>query len=304
MAGAQGLQPVNYFQTLQLDPSAPQALVVEVYGALVRRTRRTGAVTRPLDALDRAYAGALAVCRDGTETTREAACHYSTLHVDRYADEDVVRLAFTVLERTQPLSPSSLERHRRDEALRILTNPQLRARYDQTLGPVTLGNRLNPVSDDIRSRPMAPRKEHPVANENKRGFLGLGRSQTPEFDARDRRLLTLRSQLPLGPADVAAEDEEVAPAVALVTLAEVIFTAGPRAGTRVELDGNVLPLGEGKATATLWRHGDRFLLRHSGKQIRVGGAVPALSIVVLEDDDEIQVGNDRLRFLLAPATTS
>lgn len=304
MAGAQGLQPINYFQTLQLDPSAPQALVVEVYGALVRRTRRAGAAPRPLDALDRAYAGALAVCRDGAETDPDAACHYATLHVDRHADEEVVRLAFAVLEQTAPLAPNSLARHKRVEALRILTNPQLRARYDQTLRPVTLGHRPRPVSDDIAPRKIAPRREHSVANENKRGFLGLGKSQEPEFDARDRRLLTLRAQLPLGPADVAVEEEEAAPTAAAVTVAEVIFTAGPRAGMRVELDGNVLPLGEGKATATLWRHGDRFLLRHSGKQIRVGGAIPALSIVVLEDDDEIQVGNDRLRFLLAPATSA
>ena len=302
MAGAQGLQPIDYFQTLQLDPSAPQALVVEVYGALVRRTRRTGAPPRPLDALDRAYAEALAVCRDTTESNRDVACHYATLHVDRHADEEVVRLAYAVLEQTAPLASNSLARHKRDEALRILTNPQLRARYDQTLRPDTLGHRPRPVSDDIRPREVAPRKEHSVTNENKRGFLGLGRSQAPEFDARDRRLLTLRAQHPLGPADVAAEEEAVAPAVASATVAEVIFTAGPRAGMRVELGDNVLPLGDGKATATLWRHGDRFLLRHSGKQIRVGGVIPALSIVVLEDDDEIQVGNDRLRFLLAPAT--
>lgn len=302
MAGAQGLQPIDYFHTLQLDPTAPHALVVEVYGALVRRTRRTGTPARPLDALDVAYAGALATCAEATSVEQDGANHYATLHVDRHADEEVVRLAFDVLERTKPLPLNSLARHQRDEALRVLTNPQLRARYDQTLRPYTIQDRLRPVSNDAKPQKVAPRKERSVSNEKKRGFLGLGRSQAPEFDARDRRLLTLRAQLPLGPADVATEEEDVAPTVTSVAVAEVIFTGGPRAGMRVELDSNVLPLGDGKATATLWRHGDRFLLRHSGKQIRVGGTIPALSIVVLEDDDEIQVGNDRLRFLLAPAS--
>jgi hypothetical protein len=137
----------------------------------------------------------------------------------------------------------------------------------------------------------------------KRGLFGRGQS----FDldaARDARLLSLRETLAVEP------DEPAEPTAADVwshdaaVQAEVVFTAGPRDVMRVEVNGNVIPLGDGKSTGTLWRHGERFLLRHSGKGVRVGGAVPALDILVLEDGDEITIGSDRARFQVLPTPSS
>jgi hypothetical protein len=129
----------------------------------------------------------------------------------------------------------------------------------------------------------------------KRGLFGRGQSSDLEA-ARDARLLSLRETLPVEqdePREAVADDIASQDSV---LQAEVVFTAGPRDGMRVEVNGNVIPLGDGKSTGTLWRHGGRFLLRHSGKGVRVSGAVPTLAILVLEDGDEIAIGSDRARF--------
>ena len=139
-----------------------------------------------------------------------------------------------------------------------------------------------------------------MAVEKKRRLFGFGRSHTPETDAIDARLLDLRVSLPLAPEEERPEQDDEHLAVHLPA-AEIVFTGGPRAGLRVELESNVAPLGEGKSVATIWRHGERFLMRHNGKKILVSGKPPLLSIVVLEDGDEIVAGADHASFRLLPA---
>ncbi len=138
--------------------------------------------------------------------------------------------------------------------------------------------------------------------QQKRGLFGLGRRR-PVADPGDERVRGLRHAMPLEPDEPAIS---LAPDAVVETMAaehgEIVFTAGPRMGARVEINGDVVSLDEGKSLATIWRNNDRFLLRHNGKQVHIGGATPSLRIIVLEDGDEIAVGESRARFLLvAPA---
>jgi curved DNA-binding protein CbpA len=232
-----------------------------------------------------------------------AADHYEELRLSTRADSAVVELAYKMLQRIEPLSEHSLERYRRDEAFRVLSNPQLRARYDEDGRGGTLGRGRRPLLRGSDATAAPPRKERPVQDRKKRGLFGLGRRREPEADAKDLRLLGLKDVLPMEREPAETEAVEALPsAEAALPLAELTFTAGPRSGLRVELDANVVPMGEGKAAATVWRHGERFMMRHNGRQVRIGGAAPNLSIVVLEDGDELAVGNDRAQFhILGPS---
>jgi hypothetical protein len=92
--------------------------------------------------------------------------------------------------------------------------------------------------------------------------------------------------------------------------AEIVFTVGPRAGTRVLVEGRAVALdrdgdestGEGSVSivARIWTQADQIMLRHSGA-ILVGGSRPLLPVVVLEDGDEIAWGAHKAQFRRAPA---
>jgi hypothetical protein len=154
---------------------------------------------------------------------------------------------------------------------------------------------------EVASTGSSSRKDESVTVQKKRGLFGLRRDRTPEVDPVDARIRDLREQLPLDPDDATPEPTEEQLAVPL-PVAEITFISGPRAGMRVELQSNVVPLGEGKSTATIWRHGERFLMRHNGKKVLVSGSAPVLAIVVLEDGDELAVGADHASFRLLPPT--
>lgn len=300
MHWAQGTQP-DPFQLLQLHPSAPTSLVTAAYQALAGRGDSSSG-----SSLDVAYRNAMAHRVAGDPPSALDLCHYAALCVDPTADADIIALAYQTLERELPLRRHSLAHYQRQEAYRVLSNPVLRARYDDARLPATMAptTALWPPARalTLRATPGSlPRKDGPVAIEKKRGLFGLRRSREPEVDPVDARIRELRAQLPLAPDEAPPEPVEERLAVAS-PVAEITFTAGPRAGMRVELESNVVPLGEGKSAATIWRHGERFLMRHNGKKVLVSGHQPVLAIVVLEDGDEVVVGGDRASFRLLPSS--
>lgn len=86
--------------------------------------------------------------------------------------------------------------------------------------------------------------------------------------------------------------------------AELVFTAGPRAGERLPLNDRALALdrdaceapdsGASRVVLSIWAQGARFMLRHNG--VLVGGARPAMPVVTLDDGDELAWAEHRLRF--------
>jgi len=307
MLRAQGALPTCHYATLQLHPDAPQLLVVEAYFVLARRlAQRPGAGNGALRALHSAYAAAMKEPRahDGAPASgAEARDYYAALCVDPGADVEIIELAYALLERLRSLPERSAGRYIRDEARRVLTNAQLRARYDEDRRMGTLTATFRPALHAVSGADGQPRKEWSDVTKKKRGLFSMGRERTAPVDARDARLLGLRDTLPVELDQPASDELAEAPATAPQALAEIVFTAGPRAGVRVELNGNVISMADGRATASVWRHGDRFMLRHSGRQVRISGATPSLAIVVLEDGDEIAVGSERARFVMVPSAS-
>ncbi len=303
MLRAQGVLPTGHYAALQLHPAAPRLLVVEAYFTLARRlAAQAGPDARPsLRVLHAAYATAMAERRESDAppgATTDPRDYYAALCLDPAAGADIIELAYGLLARVEPAPERSVARYLRDEAYRVLGNPQLRARYDRDRQAGTLWATLRPALRPLTPAGPQPRKERPVT-EKKRGLFGFGRERSAPPDARDARLLGLRQLLPVAP-DEPADDTPQEAAAGFAALGEIVFTAGPRAGMRVELDGNVVSFADGRATASVWRHNDRFLLRHNSKRIRIGGAAPALSVVVLEDGDEIAFGAERARFVAVP----
>ncbi|MBI5288803.1 MAG: hypothetical protein HY873_07510 [Chloroflexi bacterium] len=305
MPRAQGSLPTCPFSTLQLHPHAPPLLVVEAYFALARRLApRPDGGSGGLHALHAAYTAAMDERREPDAVERwpaDARDFYAALCVDPSADEEIIELAFALLDRVRPLPERSVRRYIRDEARRVLTNAQLRARYDEDRRTGTLAVALRPALHMASGAGRQPRKERLGVTKKKRSLFGMARERTAPPDARDARLLSLRQALPLEPDEPSAGELPAAPGTGPGALAEIVFTAGPRAGIRAQLNGNVISLADGRATASVWRHGDRFMLRHSGQQVRISGSAPSLAIVVLEDGDEIAVGSERARFVVLPA---
>jgi len=292
MQRAQGALPVDPFAVLQLDPSAARGLVIEAYFELVRAAA-SGGGREHLQEVHAAYAAAMAHAPD--RATAAPPDHYGELRLDPGATAAMVELAFAYLQRAEPLPDSSIERYRREEAYRVLSMRRARERYDRERHAATM-----PGTGRREDRPdvalVSPRKEQTVTEKRKRGLFGRGRGAAAP-DPRDERLLGLKDVLPVAPDEPSGEEAEaLATAVAAAPRAEIVFTAGARAGQRVELDDNVIPVGEGKGAATVWRQGGRFMMRHNGKHVRIGGVTPSLAIVVLEDGDEVSVGADRVQF--------
>jgi len=306
MLRAHGLLPTtDHHATLQLHPAAPRLLVVEAYFALARRlaVQAGSGAHASRRALHAAYARAMRERQEGDATApgeTDPHDYYAALCLDAGAGADIIELAYALLGRLQPLPERSAARYVRDEAYRVLTNPQLRARYDHDRRAGTLWQTPRPTLLPLDGAGQAPRKERSSVENKKRGLFGFGRERAAPVDARDARLLGLRDILSVEPDEPLADPSDQALGEDAAPLAEMVFTAGPRAGLRVELDGNVVSFADGRATASVWRHNDRFLLRHNGKHVRVGGATPALTVVVLEDGDEIAFGAERARFVVTP----
>ncbi len=136
-------------------------------------------------------------------------------------------------------------------------------------------------------------------------------------DAAERsRLMTLRSDR--------SHIEAITPAAAApaeriqrASLARLTFIAGLRAGESVPIydepmslgtnprSGIILPDEHGviaREHARLWRHGESFLFREvDGESTIVGGAPLTLPVVILEDQDEIAIGDNIMRFTCADA---
>jgi hypothetical protein len=111
--------------------------------------------------------------------------------------------------------------------------------------------------------------------------------------------------------DVAIDDGEGASAEPearkplMAPPAELLFTAGPRAGERLAISDRRLALDRDAREVTdadasgvvvsIWAQGPRFMLRGSGALL-ISGARPAMPVVTLEDGDELAWGEHRLRF--------
>jgi hypothetical protein len=111
--------------------------------------------------------------------------------------------------------------------------------------------------------------------------------------------------------DVAIDDGEGASAEPeartplMAPPAALLFTAGPRAGERLEISDRRLALDRDAYEVTdadasgvvvsIWAQGPRFMLRGSGALL-ISGARPAMPVVTLDDGDELAWGEHRLQF--------
>ena len=135
-------------------------------------------------------------------------------------------------------------------------------------------------------------------------------------DAQHNRLLQLREDVP-APIDAvpALLPHALEQQLAAATLA---FIAGPRAGERVDLVGDVMTLGSAAACdivlkddyaeiepehARLMRRGATYMFRDiAGHDTAITDSPLPLAVVMLEDGDEIQIGEHRMRFATAEAS--
>jgi hypothetical protein len=130
-------------------------------------------------------------------------------------------------------------------------------------------------------------------------------------EAVSARMSALRDDA-LGQAADGPGPEAEPPSSAPTQRAELIFTAGPRAGERVTVarerigfdrDANEITDDSGPRVAlSVWAQGPHFMLRQQGG-VTIGGQRPALSVVVLEDGDEVAWNIHRLQFRIETATS-
>jgi hypothetical protein len=136
----------------------------------------------------------------------------------------------------------------------------------------------------------------------KRRWFSRGDDDT--LNAMSDRLRVLREvMIEVGVDNTPAADEPAA--LRRPADAELLFTGGPRTGERLPLEARRIALdrdanetaedSKSAMVASVWAQGEHFMLRHGGA-ILIGGARPALPIVVLEDGDELQWGVHRLQF--------
>ncbi|TAK61820.1 MAG: hypothetical protein EPO22_08105 [Dehalococcoidia bacterium] len=170
-------------------------------------------------------------------------------------------------------------------------------RSDGLLRRLRLGSRLS-------SAPRAPRTPPPtVADQRREAEV-----------ARDERLLGLRDA-DAAPAGAESEVGQL-PAAGADGGPELVFVAGPFTGSRVSVGQQALTLGSNPAVdvvlpglggrvapehARVWRHGRHFFFRQlDGGHTEIAGRPLSLPLVILEDGDEIQIGQHRMRFALPP----
>lgn len=316
------------YATLRLHPSAPRGLVVQAYLALLRRPwlRTNGTGSDAIRALDEAYALLMdpdrraAYDRAHPSPAPAADDLYAILGVHPSADDEIIRIAYD--HACRAAGEHTVARQRIEEALRTLSNPQLRARYDTmvartgdlpaaaaTPGGVSPGRRSN--SNEGAARGATGRSIR---------LFGRRNSKSPRESAAETRLRALRDPDLIEEAAPEADAVYVPVAAAPVSDAgaELVFVAGPHAGRRISLDGSPFVLedldagarrparvGQGEAWTTIWRQGGSYLLRHPArKDVRIGGRRSDGPLVVLEDGDEITIGAHAMRFSLIPTAAS
>ncbi|HXK33451.1 MAG TPA: hypothetical protein VNM91_05485 [Dehalococcoidia bacterium] len=321
------LPATDPYVTLRLHPSAPRGLVVQAYLALLRRPwlRANGAGSDGVRALDEAYALLM-------DTDRRAAydrAHpapapaaddlYAILGVHPSADDEIIRVAYD--HACRAAGEHSAGRQRIEEALRTLSNPQLRARYDTM--PARTGGLPAAAATPGGTSPgrRSSRDEGAAHGATGRSIRLFGRrnSKAPRESAAETRLRALRdpdlTEEAASPAG--AEPAPGAAAPAAGAGAELVFVAGPHAGRRIPLDGSPFVLedldaasrrparvGQGETWTTIWRQGGSYLLRHPArKDVRIGGRRSDGLLVVLEDGDEITIGAHAMRFSLVPTAS-
>lgn len=322
------------YVTLRLHPSAPRGLIVQAYLALLRRPwlRASGAGSDGVRALDEAYALLMDPDRRAEYDrvrpgpTPAADDLYAILGVHPSADDEIIRIAYDHARRAA--GEHSAGRQRIEEALRTLSNPQLRARYDtmvaRTGGPPAAAATPGGVSPGRRSS----NNEGAARGATGRSIRLFGRrnSKAPRESAAETRLRALRAPDLSDDAAPEAGAERAPGAAELATDAgapasdagaELVFVAGPHAGRRVALDGSPFVLddldaaarrparvGQGETWTTIWRQGGSYLLRHPArKDVRIGGRRSDGLLVVLEDGDEITIGAHAMRFSLVPTAS-
>ena len=158
----------------------------------------------------------------------------------------------------------------------------------------------------------AQQRPLPPPAEPKRGWFrkgGRSAEQEAVYAPIDARLRALNDTYG-GEADLDPGAAQEPAARTPTPQAELVFTTGPRAGERLMLEGTRIALDRDAnetldntrsgMMASIWAQGEHFMLRHGGA-ILIDGARPALSIVVLEDGDELAWGAHRLQFRNAHA---
>jgi hypothetical protein len=279
--------------------------------------------------------------KDRKNGAKQASDHYQLLAVGREADPDVIEVAYRIaMRKASGYHPELvLQREQLTDAYHTLSNAQLRAQYDATIGGASMpaGQVVPPPAPatkaaaedvpDFLSSKNSPRGD---SADKKRGVFGLfGRQKKPtsrpaaparpsdagvhsklaEEAARGERLLELR---PFG-AEVLVGSMRAAPVAEQPPMA-VLSVAGPQGEERVPLPPRTITIGSSDENdiilpgrrvapeqARLWPHGDSFALRVTGRgTVRVGGVEPTLAVVLLEDGDLIELSEYRLTFHNAP----
>lgn len=321
MVQAQGLRPFDPYRILQLDPHAPRELIVEAYWALVSRSRRGERAgedgVRRTDEMSAAYGSLVDAARRravdlsmgvdaaaGAKRRRNAE-YYETLCVDPEADGRIIELAHQLLSRDEQRKRRSVRQFVLDEAYRTLSNPLLRAQYD--LAREQAPERPRPALVPVETARRSSKK----GAESRGGFLGLRRRGDAALETGDVRLLTLRDSAVRW--DVAQSESLSTPGNSADAPAELVIMAGPHAGRRLALgehpismggtlrDDLLLDAGLPAEAILVWHHGERSMLKHAlGAGVTIGGAPPALSIIVLEDGDEIAIAGHEMRYRRIP----
>jgi len=346
--GPRGFEP---YRILQLQPQAPQELIVEAYWTLVGRAKEhdNQAAIRALNAAYElltnaerrsAYDREQGYTRDEPDAEerkgrkerkngwKAAPDHYRALAVDRDADIDLIHVAYRIaMRRASGYQPDLvLLREQLTEAYHTLSNTQLRAQYDTTIGvvqfpgghvdapppppttpappsavPDFLANGAGPRGDAVKAKPERKR----------RGLLGmfgprekkdveagaLPPPPTPkmaEETARGDRLLQLR---PFG-AEVLVGSMRKTPVPEQPPMA-VLSVRGPQGEERVPLPPRTITIGSAEECdiilpgrrvapeqARMWPHGDTFALRVTSRGSVRIGGAEPSLEVVLLEDGD------------------
>jgi curved DNA-binding protein CbpA len=363
MPQPQGPRSFDPYRILQLQPHTSHDLIVESYWTLVARAKAHGndAAIRALNAAyelltnaerrtthDREHGYApvepepadTRKHKNGKNGSRAALDHYTLLAVHPSADLDVIELAYRIgMRKAAGYHPDLvLLREQLTEAFQILSSPELRTKYNTSMGLAASENGASEAASSeaaetdggvpgFLSSKEKPGGDAPKAP-RKRGLFGLfdrGDAARPDNGrrsdhapspariadeaARGERLLQLR---PFG-AEVLAGAMRRPPVRERPPMA-ALSVVGPLGEERVPLPPRTITIGSSdendivlpgrrvaREQARLWPHGDSFAMRVTGRgPVRVSGAEPMLAVVLLEDGDQIEISEYRLTFHNSP----
>lgn len=322
----------DYYELLRLDPAADAELVelaatllarsqVDDDADLVGRARRTlghPQLRAQYDAMlsreREARAQSKSVVRDPSHRNREpgheAAADSVKSAVSAGAGADPTGAATGERAAPQPAArPSGLAGPGPREAspARAVAPSEADAPHPPAAGPPA--SAISSVDEAAHATPAVSPSAIPPGGKEARarghGFLGRSHGRAgDEADTRrsgqavDARIRALRDDALTPPPPDRSDLAREAPSASVSHPgAEAVFIAGPRAGERFEINENAVLLESADdAAPSIWRHGDRFLLRQGDERIRINGEPLTLPLVVLDDGDEVELGAHRLRF--------